>query len=189
MDYIHRPNSNSMKKVYFKITVPLLFIVIVFSSYKGHSQCPGGRVPKFIGYNTTIAFGSDIGIIPKNMTKADPYKLKYTTINEQSGAYFFRIKQIYSNGHARFSDINQPELTSSGSRKFNFYQTPLIALLVSNLQIISTENYSSEFFNMQEQAIVNNEILISGDIGLSNCNVTKGVNWLKLMDVTSNFPV
>ncbi|HKB45262.1 MAG TPA: hypothetical protein VKC90_12765 [Chitinophagaceae bacterium] len=169
-----------MKKVYFKIPILLLFIVIVFFLYKDLFQCPGGRVPKFTGYGTTIAFGSDIGIIPKNTTNA---------INEQSGAYSFRIKQIYSNGHTRFSDINQPELTSSGSRKFNFYPTPIMALLVSNLQIISTENYSSEFFNMQEQAIVNNEILISGDIVLSNCNVTKGVNWLKLMDVTSNFPV
>ena len=134
-----------MKKICFKNPVLLLFNVIVFFLHKDRFQCPDGQIPESAGYDTTIAFGPGVGIIPKNTANTDSYRLKYTAINEQGGVYFFRTKQIYSNGHTRLSDIKSTELISSGSRKFNFYPTPLMALLVSNLRIISTENYSSEF--------------------------------------------
>ena len=134
-----------MKKIYFKNPVSLLFNVIVFFLHKDRFPCPVGQIPESTGYDTTIAFGPGISIIPKNTINTDSYGLKYTVINKQSCVHFFRIKQIFSNGHTRFSDIKSTELISSGLRKFNFYPTPLMALLVSNLRIISTENYSSEF--------------------------------------------
>jgi hypothetical protein len=97
-----------MKKIYSKIPILLSFAVMAFSSFKSYSQCPHGQIP-------TAQMSMDrsnlpiLGIIPKNRTNIDPYSLKYVTINKESGAYLFRIKQILSNCYTRFSSIKSIE--------------------------------------------------------------------------------
>ena len=145
-----------MKKIYFKILIPLLLVGMSFYPYKSYSQCPGGQVPVSTAYKF-----KNIGIIPKNTTDTDPYRLKYTTKSEESCVYFFRIKHVYSNGYTRFSDIKSAELESSGHQNLIFTQILPMALLVSNLQIISTENYSSEFLICRDKTVANKEILVN----------------------------
>lgn len=54
-----------------------------------------------------------IGSIEKNQSTDHIYKFYYSA-NGDGGVYFFRIKQIYSNGYSRFTDIKSIELESTG---------------------------------------------------------------------------
>jgi hypothetical protein len=142
-----------MKKIYCKIPIPLLFDVMGFSLCKSYSQRPGSHASESMAYS---------GIITKITTNTDPYRLKYTAINEESGVYFFRIKQVYSNGYIRFSDIKSVALISSGSRKFNFYPNPSNGIV----GIKFADNFDGKLFirifNMQGQTVVNKGILVRG---------------------------
>ena len=134
------------------------------------------------GHNFT-----NISIIPKNTTNTDPYRLKYTAMNEKKGVYSFRIKQVYSNGYTRFSDIKSIDLESSGLPKFNFYPNPSNGIV----GIKFADNFDGKLFirifNMQGQAMVNKEILVSGASYYQIAVLQKGMYWLKLADVTGKF--
>ena len=129
----------------------------------------------------------NIGIILKNTTNADPYRLKYTAINEESSVYFFRIKQIYSNGYTRFRDIKSTELKSSGSPKFNFYPNPSNGIVGIKFDDNFDGKLFIRIFNIQGQAVVNKEMFVSGESYYQIATLQKGVYWLKLMDVTGKF--
>jgi len=129
----------------------------------------------------------NIGIITKNTTNTDPYRFRYTAKNEENGVYFFRIKQVYSNGYTRFSDIKSAELESSGSPKFNFYPNPSNGIV----GIKFDDNFDGKLFirilNIQGQTVVNKEIFVSGESYYQIATLQKGVYWLRLTDVTGNF--
>ena len=57
---------------------------------------------------------SSIGQVPKSESGSIIlYKLTYTVGNGESGVFYFRIKQVYTNGYVRYSNIKQLELESS----------------------------------------------------------------------------
>ena len=48
----------------------------------------------------------------------------YTAAKEESGMYYFRVKQVYSNEYVRYSNIKQLVLESSATTKFLVYPNP-----------------------------------------------------------------
>jgi hypothetical protein len=70
------------------------------------------------GYNF-----SPIYSFPKNTSNSD-YKFIYVGKKKENEIHFFRIKQVYSNGYARFSETKSIELENTDELKINIYSNP-----------------------------------------------------------------
>jgi hypothetical protein len=68
---------------------------------------------------------SELGKIPKNMSLVE-YQFNYATQSSEMGKYFFRIKQVCSDGYTGFNKINSIELESSTKPATNIYHNPYL---------------------------------------------------------------
>jgi Secretion system C-terminal sorting domain len=127
---------------------------------------------------------SSIGTIAKNTSSENNiYKFLYTSGSSASGVYFFRIKQVYSNGYTRFSEIRSIELEKSAIPKFSIYPNPS-----SGIVGIKFDNYQDgkmiiQVFNTHGQKVVQKEIVSPGSSYQQIATLQSGVYWLKLTDI------
>jgi hypothetical protein len=129
---------------------------------------------------------SSIGSLEKNPPNNNNYRYVYSTGNNtKNGVYFFRARQVYSNGYTRFSEIKSVELKSSVLPKFNFYPNPSDGIVGIKFDNNFDGKLSVQIFNMQGQAIMNKEIFVSGASYCQIATLHRGVYWLKLTDVTT----
>lgn len=126
-----------------------------------------------------------IGLLPKNTTNSDPYRLVYTATNGQSGVYFFRIKQVYSNGYSRSSNIRQVTLENSDFPKFTLYPNPSNGIVGIKFDNIITGHFNIQIYNTQGQVIVKKDIVANGSSYVQVATMESGVYWLRLTDVKS----
>jgi len=124
-----------------------------------------------------------IGSLPKN-AMTESYNMLYTT-NGQTGAWFFRIKQVYSNGYARYSNIQYVAMENSGSPKFSLYPNPSQGIVGIKFDNSSAGHYEIQIYNSQGQIIVNKAIVVGGS-SYVQIGVLKGGNyWLRLTNKQS----
>ena len=126
-----------------------------------------------------------IGLLPINTTNADPYRLSYRATNGQSGMYFFRIKQVYSNGYSRFSNIKQVTLENSDFPRFTLYPNPSNGIVGIKFDNIITGHFNIQIYNTQGQVIVKKDIVANGSSYVQVATMESGVYWLRLTDVKS----
>jgi hypothetical protein len=127
----------------------------------------------------------NIGDLPKNTNSNDPYRFVYRAVNGESGVYYFRIKQVYSNGYSRFSNIRQVTLENSDFPKFTLYPNPSNGIVGIKFDNISTGHYSIQIYNTQGQTMVKKEITMTGSSYMQVATLERGVYWLRLTDVKS----
>jgi hypothetical protein len=132
------------------------------------------------GHNFT-----SIGSLPKNTTNTDPYRLVYKAINGESGVYFFRIKQVYSNGYSRYSNIKPVTLENSDFPKFTLYPNPSNGIVGIKFDNISTGHFNIQIYNTQGQTMVKKDIVTNGSSYVQVATLESGVYWLRLTDVKS----
>jgi hypothetical protein len=126
---------------------------------------------------------SRIGSKPKNsMTEA--YQMLYTTSGE-SGTYFFRIKQVYSNGYARYSNIQRVAMENSASPKFLMYPNPSQGIVGIKFDNSSAGHYDIQIYNTQGQIIVNKAIVVGGSSYVQLGVLKSGNYWLRLSNKES----
>jgi hypothetical protein len=125
-----------------------------------------------------------IGSFPINSSTQN-YKLLYASSRNESGRYFFRIKQVYSNGYTRFSEIRFIELESSAFPKFTVYPNPTNGIVGIKFDNISGGQLIIEIFNTQGQNVMQKEIPATGSAYWQIATLQKGKYWLRLTDVTS----
>ena len=130
------------------------------------------------GHNFT-----SIGTLPKNTTNSDPYKLVYRAIGGQNGVYFFRIKQVYSSGYSRFSNIAQVTLENSDFPKFTLYPNPSNGIVGIKFDNIITGHFNIQIYNTQGQVMVKKDIVANGSSYVQVTTMESGVYWLRLTDV------
>ncbi|HYM92812.1 MAG TPA: T9SS type A sorting domain-containing protein, partial [Chitinophagaceae bacterium] len=131
------------------------------------------------GYNF-----STIGSFPINVTD-HIYKLLFVSGRYESGNYFFRIKQVYSNGYIRISEIKYVELESSDKPKFTVYPNPSDGIVGIKFDNKTGGQMIVQIFNTQGQCVVRKEIVAAGGSFYQVATLQRGKYWLRLTDVTS----
>jgi Secretion system C-terminal sorting domain len=127
-----------------------------------------------------------IGSLPENTTNNDPYRLVYRVINGKSGIYFFRIKQVYSNGYSRFSNIRQLTLENSDIPKFTLYPNPSNGIVGIKFDINNTGHFNIQIYNTQGQTMVKKDFVAAGESSyVQVATLESGVYWVRLTDVKS----
>jgi hypothetical protein len=127
---------------------------------------------------------SSIGVFPKNTTN-DPYMLLYTAPNGEEGSYYFRIKQIYSNGYVRYSNIKHVILGNSALPKFSLYPNPSTGIVGIKFDDNSAGRFNIQIYNTQGQMIVKKGIVTTGGSYVQVATLTSGAYWLRVTDEQS----
>lgn len=131
---------------------------------------------------------TSIGSVAK-ITSGDNniYKYIFAAGNNQKGKFFFRIKQVYSNGYTRFTDIKSVDLESSLFPKFSVYPNPSSGIIGIKFDNLSVGKYLVQITNSQGQTVVEKELELSGSSYRQIATLqSAGIYWLRLTDVTSH---
>ena len=115
------------------------------------------------------------------------YSYVYTSPNnEEAGVYFFRIKQVYSNGYTRFSEIRSVNLESAVFPKFSINPNPTNGIVGIKFDNNQGGKMIIQVFNTHGQKVVQKEVVVSGSSYQQIVTLQSGVYWLRLTDVTSH---
>ena len=128
---------------------------------------------------------STIYTMPKNFS-ANGYKYIYTSGKSENQKYFFRIKQVYSNGYPRFSEIKYVELENSNVPKINIYPNPSNGVVGIKFVNINTGKFLIQISNTQGQTVFGSEVEANGENYRYVTTLQRGTYWLRLIDVTSH---
>jgi hypothetical protein len=122
-----------------------------------------------------------ISVFPKHNSN-EAYQMLYSANAGKEGLYYFRIKQVYSNGYVRYSNIKLATLENSGSPKFSVYPNPSSGIVGIKFDNVSTGNFNIEIYNSQGQVVVQKAVVIGGSsyVGLGVLKV--GSYWVRLTD-------
>jgi hypothetical protein len=113
------------------------------------------------------------------------YNFDYTNGQITGGAFFFRIKQVYSNGVTYYSAVKQVNLDGSKLPKFIIYPNPSDGIVGIKFDNNESGKMLIQVFNSHGQKVVQKEIVASGSSYQQIATLQSGVYWLKLTDVTS----
>lgn len=121
-----------------------------------------------------------------DLTGNSNYRFTYNMPgSEPAGTFYFRIKQVYSSGYSRFSEIRAVDLTAGPGIKFSVYPNP------SDGRIgIKFDNYTGtkalvQVYDSRGQTVVQREINEPGSSYQVIATLQKGVYWVKTTDVTT----
>lgn len=123
-----------------------------------------------------------IGSYNKNTLTNDPYKMLYTVPNGDNGIFYFRIKQVYSNGYVRYSNIKQVMLGSSVNVKFSVFPNPSTGIVGIKFDNSTTGHYNIRIYNAQGQLVVNRDLTVSESSYVNLGTLKRGSYWLRLTD-------
>ena len=134
------------------------------------------------GYNF-----STIGTIPMSAGDANlVYKFLYTSLYNEKGRYFFRIKQIFSKGNYYLSNIKYVDLEASSISEINIYPNPSNGLVGIKFANIPAGKYYLQILNVNGQLLWKKEIDDPGNSYRQfSSSLLTGVYWLRLTDVTN----
>src|SRR5688572_3452531 len=126
---------------------------------------------------------SSIGTIPKRNQVNTTYRLNYTVGHGESGMYYFRIKQVYTNGYVRYSNIKQMELESSVTAKFSVYPNPSTGIVGIKFDNKMHGHFKIQIYNTQGQVAVKKDIVVTvGSPYIQVAALVPGVYWLRVTD-------
>lgn len=125
---------------------------------------------------------TSIGVVEKNTEGTNPYRFIYDVPNGEQGVYYFRIKQVYSNGYVRYSNIKQVTLQSSASTKFSVYPNPSSGIVGIKFDTSVEGKFNVQIFNTQGQVVMQKDIVAAGEAPVQVGNLSSGVYWLRLTD-------
>jgi len=113
------------------------------------------------------------------------YKYIYTTGKSENTRYFFRIKQVYSNGYPRFSEVKFVDLENSDAPKINISPNPSNGVVGIKFVNVYSGKFLVQISNTQGQTVFSNEVEASGGLKYIT-TLPRGMYWLRLIDVTSH---
>ena len=129
---------------------------------------------------------TSIGILQKNNENTDSYKLTYTADSEDEGIYYFRVKQVYSNGYVHYSNIKHMVLKNSVRTKFSIYPNPSTGIVGIKFDNSLSGLFNALIYTTQGQMTVNREIVVKqGSSYMELARLVPGVYWLRLTDKKS----
>jgi hypothetical protein len=105
---------------------------------------------------------SPIHSVPKNSSGTN-YKFIYVGKKNESRSHFFGLKQVYSNGYTRFSEIKSIELGNSVEPKINIYPNPANGVVGIKFVNIFSGKFLIQISNTQVQTVFSEEVDVCGD--------------------------
>jgi hypothetical protein len=124
---------------------------------------------------------TEAGNIPKSQL-SENYNFIYTSGTNESGVFFFRVKQVYVNGYTRFSMVKQVVLEKSGQPKFNVYPNPSTGIIGIKFDNVESGKMIMQVFNTHGQKVIQKDIVVTGSSYQQVGTLKTGVYWLKLTD-------
>ncbi len=112
----------------------------------------------------------------------DNYSFIYTTGLNETGLFFFRIKQAYSNGYVRFSMIKQVLLENSAIPKFTLYPNPSNGIVGIKFDNNESGKMTVQVFNSSGQKVMHKDIVVTGSSYQQVGTLQSGVYWFRLTD-------
>jgi Secretion system C-terminal sorting domain len=128
---------------------------------------------------------SKAGTIEKNNSSPASYNFIYTTKQQESGLFYFRVKQVYAGGYARFSNIRQVTLKNSDIPKFFITPNPSNGIVGIKFDNHGSGKMKLEIFNAQGQKVMEKEIVVAGTSYQQVAQLQSGIYWVKCTDVAS----
>ncbi|MFI5188152.1 MAG: choice-of-anchor E domain-containing protein [Chitinophagales bacterium] len=125
-----------------------------------------------------------VDTVQKNSAGTD-YKYIYTTGKSENTRYFFRIKQVYSNGYPRFSEVKFVDLENSDAPKINIYPNPSNGVVGIKFVNVNSGKFLVQISNTQGQTVFSNEVEANDGVKYIT-TLQRGMYWLRLIDVTSH---
>lgn len=125
---------------------------------------------------------TSIAVVEKNTNSTEPYRVLYDVPNGEQGTYYFRIKQVYSNGYVRFTNIKHISLQSSATTKFSIYPNPSHGTVGIKFDTGVGGKFAVQIFNTQGQLVTQKDIVASGETPVQVAHLQSGVYWLRLTD-------
>jgi hypothetical protein len=132
---------------------------------------------------------STIGQVQKNVIMNDPYNFVYAAGANETGAFFFRVKQVYSTGYTRFSDIRQITLSNSTLPKFTVYPNPSDGIVGIKFDNNQGGKMTVQIYNAHGQTVVEKEIVATESSYQQIARLQSGVYWVKLTDMSSKLSI
>jgi hypothetical protein len=126
-----------------------------------------------------------VGSVEKNST-TDNYQYLYAAGAGDRGVYFFRIKQVWTNGYTRFSEVKSMALEKSTLPGYTIYPNPSSGIVGIKFDNILSGKILVLISNAQGQTVTRKEIEVSGPSYRQIATLQRGVYWLKITDVTSH---
>lgn len=124
---------------------------------------------------------TQIGILQKNDNISGEYKMNFSALQGEGGNYYFRVKQVYSNGYVRYSTTRQLVLESFEKNPFSVYPNPSNGIVGIKFDNISAEEFAVQIFNAQGQTLVNKDVVVNGSSYVQLANTLKpGVYWVRV---------
>jgi hypothetical protein len=118
-------------------------------------------------------------------TAADPYVSVYEATGGP-GIYYFRIRQVYSNGAVRITPVKQLVFDPQSGPKFSVYPNPSEGIVGIKFDNNRNGQYGLRIFNAQGQTVVAKDLTISGSTYSQVAKLETGVYWVRITDKTTN---
>lgn len=115
-----------------------------------------------------------------------PYRFSYISKFKNSELLFFRIKQHYNNGYARFSEIRTVTLKNSDPPSFILYPNPANGTIGIKFDNKQNDKILIEIFNIKAQKVLSRELVVSGSYYQLANTLQKGMYWIRVTDVSSH---
>lgn len=131
---------------------------------------------------------SSVSSLPINTSGTD-YKYLFAMGENAGGRYYFRIKQVYSNGYTQFSEIKYADLERSASPKFTLYPNPSSGIVGIKFDNIQSGQLMVQIYNTQGQKILQKSIEAAGSSYRQITVLQKGTYWLKVSDITTRLSI
>jgi hypothetical protein len=128
---------------------------------------------------------TSVGSQAKSEFEANGYKFLYAA-TDGNGSYYFRVKQVYSSGYTRFTDIKSIDLENTDKPKINIFPNPSNGVVGIKFANISSGKFLIQISNTQGQTVFSKEEEIIGDGVRYITTLQRGMYWLRLIDVTSH---
>lgn len=145
----------------------------------------------FANYHYEVELSRDghsfisINSFTKHNDGNESYKMTYTVPNAENGVFYFRIKQVYSNGYVRYSNIKQVTLGSSSNVKFLVSPNPSTGIVGIKFDNSTSGHFNIKIYNAQGQMVVSKEVVVNGSSYMEVANLKSGIYWLRLIDKKS----
>lgn len=126
-----------------------------------------------------------VGTVQKESSVNDQYQFTYTTKQNESGDFFFRVKQVYANSYTRISEVRKVTLKSSVVPRFIISPNPSTVVVGIKFDNDEGGKHKLEIFNAQGQTVVRKDIVLSGSSYQQIASLQSGMYWVKLTDLSS----
>lgn len=129
------------------------------------------------GYNFTT-----IATIAKDLNSGGTYNHLFRSGNE-TGRFYFRVKQVYSNGYTRFTSTRFVDLDAAKKMEINVYPNPSDGIVGIKFANIIPGKYTVQISNAQGQTVYKRDWDLSGDSYRQITTLPSGTYWLRMTNV------